>query len=118
MNKKKSVIFHINNNKQFFSEFHENTKIKMLKAYLKDIAHIEDFNLVINGQIVNDDEVIIKDLLTHHSKNELFFKIVQFNSTINELTEEFCKENEFLKAQIYELVQKLNILEEDKGNNI
>jgi hypothetical protein len=114
MNKKKSVIFYISNNKQFYSEFHENTKVRMLKSYVKDISHIEDFQLMLNGEVLQDDEISLREI--SYTRNDLVFKVVQqANSAITELTGEFTKENNLLRIEIEELNRKLDLLYEENS---
>jgi hypothetical protein len=116
MNKKKSVIFYISSNKQFFGEFHENTKMKMIKAYLKDIAHINNFQLSLNGEIFKDDEIALKDFISH-KKNEIVFRVTpDNNSSLNELAEEYLKENTMLRNEINRLNE--NLLQINEKNSI
>ena len=49
-----------NNSYTLTGEFHENIKIKMLKAYFRDLSGLTEFNLSYFSQIL-DDELHIKD---------------------------------------------------------
>ena len=62
MNKKKTVILHVSHNEQYFGEFYENTKIRMIKSFLKDVSHSNKFKLTCNGNSCNNDEISLKEM--------------------------------------------------------
>jgi hypothetical protein len=115
MNRKKSVIFYISNNKQYYCEFHENTKLRMIKSYIKDVGHIDNFQLITNGEILKNDEIAIKEIISHHNKNDLVIKVVQTSTAINEFTEECLKENSMLRSEIAELNKHMETLYEENS---
>ncbi len=86
MNRKKQVLFCLYNQKQFFGEFHENSKIRLIKAYFRDISHIEEFNLIYNNEYIQDEEISLKDVINGSSKTNIIFNIEEFN--FNEIQEE------------------------------
>ena len=86
MNRKKHVIFCLNNQKQFYGEFHENSKIRLIKAYLRDISHIEEFNLIYNNEYIQDEEISLKDVINNSSKINIVLNVEESN--YNEIQEE------------------------------
>jgi hypothetical protein len=78
MSRRKTVVFHINHQKQIFGEFHENTKVKMIKSYFKDVSHINcHFDLNINGNTINNDELMLIDI--NKKDNRLLFRVILYS---------------------------------------
>jgi hypothetical protein len=113
MNKKKYVIFHITNTRQYFAEFHENTKIKMVKAYLKDVSHLENISLMINGVMYSNDELTLREIVPN--SYEIIFRVVVGN-VMNDV-DETLKENFQLKKENKELQNQIDFLKNENGNN-
>lgn len=75
MNHKKIVKFHISNKELYTGEFHENTKLRMLKAYFKDISHFPKFKFIFNGETLEEEEKTIREILRGSHGTELFLKV-------------------------------------------
>lgn len=75
MNRKKHVIFSLSNQKQFHGQFHENSKIKLIKAYFRDISHIYGYNLIYDDDIIIDDELSLKEIINYSNKSHIVFNI-------------------------------------------
>jgi len=88
MHKKKTVIFNINSWEQFFGEFHENTKIRMMKSYFKDVSHINNFRFFYNGESINNDEISLKDLSSKSTSQVLIRVSIYTSHSNNELAEQ------------------------------
>ena len=117
MNRKRRVIFYINPNLQYTSEFHENTKIKMIKSYLKDVSHIEQFKLISNNSSNIQDDSALKEI--NALSKEIFFRVIKVldqNSIENEShIEELLKENIQLNSQITDLKNLINDFKTENG---
>lgn len=84
MSKRKTIIFYVNNQEQYYGEFHENTKIKMIKSYFKDIAHIHSFNINYNGNAVINEELKLCQLKKSGTiGDKIIFKVTP-NSNLNQ----------------------------------
>jgi hypothetical protein len=112
MIRKKNVIFHLTNTKQYFAEFHENTKIRMIKAYLKDVSHLENINLMVNGILYNNDELTLRDVAPNNY--EIVFRVV-INKNEESNSEEIMKENHLLRSENKELQDRVVDLESHQG---
>lgn len=73
MIKRKNVIFYLNKQIQHSSSFHENSKIRYLKAYFRDITNISEFNFIINNKVILDEEITLKSLSSN--KAEIIFYV-------------------------------------------
>jgi hypothetical protein len=82
MNRKKEITFHINNHKQVYGEFHENTKLKMVRSYFKDLSHFNNFELSFNGRILYNDESILRDICNKSTKMLFIIIIKEENANI------------------------------------
>jgi len=116
MNKKKNVIFNLNNHKQYFGEFHENSKIKLIKAYFRDISNIIDYNIVYNNEYLCDDEISLKDVVHSNTKSSIIFYIEELN-LIDHEEEKQTANNKILNAEKTneELSTKLNSSKKEIG---
>lgn len=117
MNKKRRVIFYINPSLQYTSEFHENSRVKMVKSYLKDISHIEKFILTTSTSSNFNDESTLKEI--SGNLREIFFRVIKIeNKTIdgnNYPIEELIKENQEMKGEIVHLNNKVKELISERG---
>lgn len=77
MLKKKTIIFHVNNQEQYYGEFHINTKIRMLKSFFKDVSHMSQFKFIYNGDVVNNDELTVREMTRGSNSYEALIKISQ-----------------------------------------
>jgi hypothetical protein len=116
MNRKRRVIFYINADSQYSSEFNENIKIKMLKAYLRDVSHLDSFSLVSSSNTVLTDDKSIKDICG--GNREVFFRVVKTESkggNESHVEELVCENNE-LRRTCEELTNKLEESKMEQGN--
>ncbi len=110
MIKRKNVIFHVNKQTQHFGSFHENSKIKYIKAYFRDISNISEFNLVYNNEVVLDQDITLKSLSSN--KTEILFNIEESkykfcenisnekSKNLEFITKDLSDKNEILKEEI------------------
>lgn len=87
MNQKKTVIFHLCNNEQYYGEFNIHTQIKILKSYFKDISHVPKFKLLYNGQVLEEEKRILD---YSHNKMVFFIKVsvqnvVNLNNSVGQI---------------------------------
>ena len=118
MNRKRRVTFNVNSSLQYSAEFHENTKLKMLKSYFKDVSHIDKFNLMnSNSTYLNNDESSIRDI--YGNSKEIFLRVLKVSdddiSNNKFYTQQLINENQILKSEIRELKQHNNELLFIKG---
>lgn len=117
MNRKKQVVFCLNNLKQFYGEFHENSKIRLIKAYFRDISHIEDFNLIYNNEYIQDEEISLKDVINGSSKTNIVLNVEEYK--FNEIQEEKkATSNKITSVEKSneELISQLNAARKEIGN--
>ena len=88
MHKKKNIIFYLNKQTQYLGSFHENSKIKYIKAYFRDISNISEFNLIYNNEVILDEEISLKNLSA--TKTDIIFNV----QDIREMQMEETKSNE------------------------
>ena len=118
MNKKKHVIFYFNNQKQFYGEFHENSKLRLIKAYLRDISHIGEFNTIFNGETLINEELSLKEIINNKSsKSDIIFKIDE----VKMLAIEEIKHINSTKLSEYQqknndLIFQVNMYKTENGN--
>ena len=113
MNRRKRVIFYINSDLQYSTEFNENTKIKMIKSYLKDVSHLEKFSLTHSNQNTCDELTI-----NHYSNGnrEIFFRVfMQDDKCTESQIEQLLKENSKLINKNNEINNILNNYKLEQG---
>ena len=103
---KKTVVFIISRQKQIFTDFSDNTKIKTLKKYITNHLNNKHLDLLYNGHTVNN-ELCLNDLC-HNNENikRLFFQV------IDNMEAKLVKEEE-LKIKNY----KNEIIEMNNNNS-
>jgi hypothetical protein len=99
MNSKKMVVFHLSNIEQYYGEFNENTKLKMLRSYLKDISHYSNFKFMFNAELCQDEEVSIREICKGSSNFNFLLKVLlgNTNNSTTTLSSTF-KENLLLSS--------------------
>lgn len=116
MNKKKHVVFSLNNQKQFYGEFHENSKIRLIKAYFRDISHIDEFNFLYNGEYIQDDEISLRDVINYSSKINIVLNVEELK--FNEMEQEKkANTNKIITVEKNneELINQLNLSKKEIG---
>ena len=116
MNSRKTIVFIINNKKQVFTEFNENTQVGFLKTYVRDITKFDKFNLLYGGNVLKNDLLKIKKLCADARSSKMIFHVHDLRTFVdntetqklrNEITN-MKKENKSLKERNDSLVKEKN----------
>ncbi len=108
------VVFHISNIEQYYGEFNESTKLKMLRSYLKDISHYSNFKFMFNAELCHDEEISIRDICRGSSNFNFLLKVLlgnMNNSTTTTLTSTF-KENLLLSGKKTKSVENFELTDD------
>jgi hypothetical protein len=91
MNKKKTVIFHLNNKNQYFGEFNENAKLWMIKSFFKDVSHVNKFKFLYNGEWCQHDDLTLRELTRGKQSYEILIIVYPYDEDELDNAEEFLK---------------------------
>jgi len=91
MNKKKTVIFHLNNKNQYFGEFNENAKLWMIKSFFKDVSHVNKFKFLYNGEWCQHDDITLRELTRGKQSYEILIIVYPYDEDESQNAEEFLK---------------------------
>jgi hypothetical protein len=118
MNRKKYVAFVCQNQKQYHGEFHENTKVRLIKAYFRDISNINDFNLIYNNEYLIEEELSLRDIVNNSSKTNILFFIEEQKEYNPQEQMQVSNDKNFSEEKNNEvLLKQLKLAKNEIGNN-
>jgi hypothetical protein len=118
MNHKRIVKFHISNKELYTGEFHENTKLRMLKAYFKDISHFPKFKFIFNGETLDEEEKTIRELLRGTHSNELFLKVSLQSGATSSSTSHLINDKIYLSQSNFSYNANSEITKKHSNSNL
>lgn len=144
MNSRKTIVFIIDNDKQLYSQFNENSPIRFLRTFVRDAMRLDSFQLVYNGITIKNDTLKLRQVIANNdnsSQSKILFHVItkpeekvfsniSCNTSImnecimckhyrNELIE-LQNENTSLKeenAKLNDQLKKLNSIHETNDND-
>ena len=117
---KKTVIFLVNQEKQIFTEFAENTSVLSLKKYIINYLNNKYIDILYNGQTVNN-KLSLNDLCRNNRKiKRLLFQVIDKKEAKRVKEEEkkmkiYAKEINEIKNNNYNLSNELQKLKKENS---
>lgn len=64
MNPRITIVFVVDNRKQLYSQFNEDTPMCFVRTYVRDVLRLETFQLVHNGRVITNDVSTLKHVIS------------------------------------------------------